>query len=421
MVTRRRRMETSGHAIGDVTRAREGGACFNGPIRVPSLLNVFRLLVVLIGVATLVAMALMWPGEAPRRFPSVVTPSDRATVVGIVDRPCGATVSESCKRVRVHLDSGDERGTTGVIQWNANGDDPPVHLGDKIRVVAAPPVPGYDQENVVFYTLVDYQRGGALIALLLVFALLVIALSRWRGALSLVGLGASLTVILTFIVPGVLNGEPPVAVAIVGSLAVMFVTVLLAHGTGPKSIAALLGTTATLLLTAALAALFTHVSRLTGLAGDEAFALRLVDPSVSLQGLLIAGMIIAALGVLDDVTVSQSSIVLGLRAVNPDLGYRELFTRAMHVGRDHISATVNTLVLAYAGSSLPVLLIFASGALPLGQAINLELVSEQVVATLVGSIGLVVAVPATTALAALLALRLPRDRLEAAAAHGHVH
>ena len=387
----------------------------------PSLLNVYRLLVVVIGVATAVAIWQMWPGKAPQRFQSVVTPSDRATVIGIIDRPCGATVSTDCKRVRIHLDSGDDRGTTGIIQWNANGDDPPVHLGDKIRVVAAPPVPGYDQENVAFYTLVDYQRGGALIALFVVFALLVIVLSRWRGALSLVGLGASLAVILLFIVPGVLKGKPPVAVAIVGSLAVMFVTVLLAHGAGPKSMAALLGTTTTLLLTAALAVVFTQATRLTGLAGDEAFALRLVDPSVSLQGLLIAGMIVAALGVLDDVTVSQASIVLGLRAVNPDLGYRELFRRAMHVGRDHVSATVNTLVLAYAGSSLPVLLIFASGALPLGQAVNLELVSEQVVATLVGSIGLIVAVPATTALAVLLARSLPRDRLEAAAAHGHVH
>jgi uncharacterized membrane protein len=388
---------------------------------VPSLPSAFRLLVVLIGVATLVAIALLWPGKAPRRFESVVTPSDRATVTSILDRACGATVSEHCRRVRIHLDSGDARGTTGVIQWNANGDDPPVHVGDKIRVVAAPPVPGYDQENVAFYTLVDYQRGGALVALFLVFALLVIALSRLRGALSLLGLGLSLVVILLFIVPGILNGQPPVLMALVGSLAVMFVTVLLAHGAGPKSIAALLGTSATLLLTAGLAAFFTHLSRLTGLAGDEAFALRLADPSVSLQGLLIAGMIVAALGVLDDVTVSQSSIVLGLRAVNPDLGYRELFRRAMHVGRDHVSATVNTLVLAYAGSSLPVLLIFASGALPLGQALNLELVSEQVVATLVGSIGLIVAVPATTALAALLALRLPRDQLEAAAAHGHAH
>jgi len=388
---------------------------------VPSLPTVFRLLVVAIGAATLVALAILWPGHAHRAFQSVVTPSDRATVIGIVDRPCGATVSTDCRRVRIHLDGGDDRGGTGIIQWNANGTDPPVHLGDKIRVVSAPPVPGYDEENVAFYTLVDYQRGGALIALLLVFALLVVGLSRWRGLLSLVGLGVSLAVVLLFIVPGVLNGKPPVTMAIVGSLAVMFVTVLLAHGAGPKSIAALLGTTLTLLLTAALAVFFTHLSRLTGLAGDEAFALRLADPGVSLQGLLIAGMIIAALGVLDDVTVSQSSIVLSLRAANPQLGYRELFRRAMHVGRDHVSATVNTLVLAYAGSSLPVLLIFASGALPLGQAVNLELVSEQVVATLVGSIGLIVAVPATTALAGLLAMRLPRDQLEAAAAHGHAH
>jgi uncharacterized membrane protein len=393
----------------------------NPAIRVPSLPTVFRLLVVVIGIATLVALAVLWPGRAHRAFQSVVTPSDRATVIGIIDRPCGATVSTDCKRVRIHLDSGDDRGGTGIIQWNANGTDPPVHLGDKIRVVSAPPVPGYDQENVAFYTLVDYQRGGALIALFLVFALLVVGLSRWRGLLSLVGLGVSLAVVMLFIVPGVLNGKPPVTMAIVGSLAIMFVTVLLAHGAGPKSIAALLGTTATLLLTAALAVFFTHLSRLTGLAGDEAFALRLADPSVSLQGLLIAGMIIAALGVLDDVTVSQSSIVLSLRAANPELGYRELFRRAMHVGRDHVSATVNTLVLAYAGSSLPVLLIFASGALPLGQALNLELVSEQVVATLVGSIGLIAAVPATTALAGLLAMRLPRDQIEAAAAHGHAH
>lgn len=393
----------------------------NRPIRVPSLPTAFRLIVVLIGVGTLAALALLWPGHARREFQSVVTPSDRATVVGILDRPCGATVSESCRRVSVHLDSGDDAGTYGVIQWNANGDDPPVHLGDKIRVVSAPPVPGYDEENVNFYTLVDYQRGHALVALFLVFALLVVALSRWRGLLSLVGLGASLAVVLLFIVPGVLNGRPPVTMAVVGSLAVMFVTVLLAHGTGPKSIAALLGTTLTLLLTAALAVFFTRLSRLTGLAGDEAFALRLADPGVSLQGLLIAGMIVGALGVLDDVTVSQASIVLGLRAANPELRWRELFRRAMHVGRDHVSATVNTLVLAYAGSSLPVLLIFASGALPLGQAVNLELVSEQVVATLVGSIGLIVAVPATTVLAVALAMRLPRDQLEAAAAHGHPH
>lgn len=385
----------------------------------PSLPRTFRALIVAIALGTIAAMALMWPSHVRDQFAEVVQPSDRATVVGIDDRPCGATVSDRCIRVKIHLDSGDAKGTSGIIQWNANGVDPPVHVGDKIRVADAPPVPGYDTENVSFYTLVDYQRGSALFLLFAVFALLVIALSRLRGALSLVGLGVSLAVILVYIVPAILDGKPPVAVAVSGSLAVMFTTILLAHGRGPKSVAALLGTSASLLLTALLAVFFTHLSRLTGLAGDEAFALRLADPTVSLQGLLIGGMVIGALGVLDDVTVTQSSVALGLRAANPELGYRELFSRSMHVGRDHVSATVNTLVLAYAGSSLPVLLIFASGALSLGQAVNLELVSEQVVATLVGSIGLIAAVPITTAIAALLALHTPRDELDAAA--GHVH
>lgn len=377
------------------------------------------MIVIAIGLGTIASIALLWPGHVRDQFAEVVQPSDRATVTGIDDKPCGATVSDRCVRVLIHLDSGDAKGTRGVIQWNANGVDPAVHVGDKIRVADAPPVPGYDQEKATFYTLVDYQRGSALLVLFAVFALLVIALSRLRGALSLLGLGVSLAVILVFIVPAILNGKPPVAVAIVGSLAVMFTTILLAHGRGPKSIAALLGTTASLLLTALLAVVFTQAARLTGLAGEEAFALRLADPSVSLQGLLIAGMVIGALGVLDDVTISQSSIVLALRAANPELGYRELFVRAMHVGRDHVSATVNTLVLAYAGSSLPVLLIFASGALSLGQAASLELVSEQIVATLVGSIGLIAAVPFTTAIAVVLAQHTPRDELDAAAAHAH--
>lgn len=366
-------------------------------------------------------MALMWPTNVGDKFSEVVQPSDKATVTGIDDRPCGATVSDRCIRVLIHLDSGDEAGSRGVIQWNANGVDPDVHVGDKLRVAQAQEIPGYEEYGQNTWTLVDFQRGPALIALFAIFAVMVLLLSRLRGALSLVGLGISLLLILVYVIPAILDGRPPVAVAISGSLAIGLIAILLAHGRGPKAVAAMLGTTSSLLLTALLAVIFTSATRLTGLSGEEAFALRLADPTVSLQGLLIAGMIIGALGVLDDVTVSQSSTVFALRAANPDLGFRELFGRAMDVGRDHVAATVNTLVLAYAGSSLPVLLIFASGALGAGEALNLELVAEQVVATLVGSIGLIVAVPATTALAALLALHTPRAELEHEAAHGHAH
>ena len=383
--------------------------------------RLFTLLVVLVAIGTAIAIFLMWPGGASSELAEIVQPSDRATVVRIDDRPCGATVADSCKRVFVELDDGDAAGTSGVIQWGANGVDPPVSVGDQIRVAEAPPVPGYDGPDETTYTVVDFQRGSALLVLFAIFAFLVLAFSRLRGALSLVGLAASLAIILLFVVPAILDGKPPVAVAIAGSLAVMLVTILLAHGAGPKSIAALLGTTASLLLTALLAVVFTEAARLTGLAGEEAFALRLADPDVSLQGLLIAGMVIGALGVLDDVTVSQSSTVFALRAANPGMRFRELAARAMAVGRDHVSATVNTLVLAYAGASLPVLLIFASGALPIDQALSLEIVSEQVVATLVGSIGLIAAVPFTTAIAALLALNVSREQLDDAAAHAHAH
>lgn len=375
----------------------------------------------LVALLTAAGIALLWPGGVAQRFSEVVQPNDLARVVSVSDKPCAATVATRCRRVTVRLQSGDDKGQRGVIQTTDTGVDPVVHVGDEVRVAATPEVPGYDYGDAAgAYTIVDFERGGQLLALFAVFALLVLVLSRLRGALSLVGLGVSLAVILLFVVPGILNGKPPVAVAIVGSLAIALVTIALAHGHDAKSLAAMLGTTVTLLLTAALAVLFTHTTRLTGLSSDETFALRLADQRVSLQGLLIAGMVIGALGVLDDVTVSQSSTVFALRAASPTLGFRALFGHAMTVGRDHVAATVNTLVLAYAGSSLPVLLVFASGALSPGQAVSLELVAEQVVGTLVGSIGLIAAVPATTAVAAWLARSLPRDRL-GADGHGHAH
>jgi uncharacterized membrane protein len=353
----------------------------------------------------------------------VVQPNDLAKVVGVLDRPCAETVATRCRSVTVRLLSGEDKGKQGLIQTTDDGVDPAVHVGDAVRVAQAPEVPGYDygDRGTTAYAIVDFQRSGGLLVLFVIFALLVLLLSRLRGALSLLGLGVSLALILLYVIPAILDGKPPVAVAISGSLAIGLAAIALSHGHGPKSLAAMLGTIGSLLLTALLAVIFTQATRLTGLSGEEAFALRLADPTVSLQGLLIAGMIIGALGVLDDVTVSQSSTVFALRAANPELSPRELFRRAMDVGRDHVAATVNTLVLAYAGSSLPVLLVFASGALSAGQAVNLELVAEQVVGTLVGSIGLIAAVPLTTAVAALLARSLPREQLAAEASGGHVH
>lgn len=165
----------------------------------------------------------------------------------------------------------------------------------------------------------------------------------------------------------------------------------------------------------------TGIANLTGLSSEEALLLDVAGADISLQGLLVAGMVIGALGVLDDVTISQASTVFALRAANPAQGFGQLAGRAMDVGRDHVSATVNTLVLAYAGSALPVLLIFGAGDISLGAVANLELVAREIVATMVGSIGLIAAVPITTAVAAWLARALPAERLADEAEHGHHH
>jgi uncharacterized membrane protein len=200
----------------------------------------------------------------------------------------------------------------------------------------------------------------------------------------------------------------------------MLLTIPLVHGGGAKSLAACLGTATALLLTLGLADLFTRLAHLSGLTTDEAVYLQ-TSTHVSIRGLLLAGMVIGSLGVLADTTVTQASTVLALRRANPELGFRALAGHATAVGRDHIAATVNTLVLAYTGAALPILIIFSIGGTSFGAAVNSEAVAEAIVATLVGSIGLIAAVPATTALAALLALRLPERQLRREQLHAHAH
>jgi len=198
----------------------------------------------------------------------------------------------------------------------------------------------------------------------------------------------------------------------------MLFTIPLVHGGGAKSLAACLGTALALLATLGLADAFTSLAHLSGLTTDQAIYLQ-ATTHVSIHGLLLAGMVIGSLGVLSDTTVTQASTVITLRRVDPSLSWRQLVTHATSVGRDHIAATVNTLVLAYTGAALPLLVIFGLGDTSLSGAINTEPIAEPIVATLVGSIGLIAAVPLTTALAALLALHLPERQLRAE--HLHVH
>jgi len=302
------------------------------------------------------------------------------------------------------------------------GDRVEVDVGDRLRVYEnqLPEGAVIGGVRVDRYALADFERRSSLLWLTAAFAVLVVAAGRWRGLRALFGLAGSLAIVVLFVVPAILDGQSPLTVAFVGALAIMLVTIPLAHGLGPKTLAAMLGTAASLILTLTLANVFTGLTHLTGPSSDEALFLRATSRDISIRGLLLAGMVIGALGVLDDLTVSQSSTVMALRRANPRLGFGELFRSALAVGHDHIAATVNTLVLAYAGASLPVLLIFSISDTSFADAVNNEAVAEEIVATLVGSIGLIAAVPVTTALAALLAVRLDAGALtDEHGAHAH--
>lgn len=281
-------------------------------------------------------------------------------------------------------------------------------VGQRVRVAEAEGPDG----GVTWYVN-DIERNGPLLALAGLFLLAVLVFGRWQGLRALVGLALTLGVVVLFVVPALLAGRDPVAVALSAAVLIMAVTLYLTHGVTAKTTAAVTGTLIALALTVALSWVFIELASLTGLSDEEARLASVSVGGLSLRGLLLAGIIIGALGVLDDVTMAQASTVFELRRADPRAGFGRLFGGAMTVGRDHVAATINTLFLAYAGASLPLLILFSSSPDPLPVIASSEVVAVEIVRTLVGSIGLMASVPVTTALAAWLARG--RDDADAAA------
>lgn len=268
--------------------------------------------------------------------------------------------------------------------------------GDEVLVTST------DVGGETRYLIQERVRRTSIWVLSLAFALLVVAVGGRQGALSLVALGISFLVIVRFIVPAIYAGWDPVLAAILGSLVIMSASLIIGHGPSTKTWVALGGTAAALALTGLLAVFTVGFAQLTGLGDEDGATLQALVEGVSARGLLLGGIIIGALGVLDDVTTTQASTVMEIHRANRSLGPAQLFARAMNVGRDHIASTTNTLVLAYAGASLPLLMILAGQGEPLGILISYEQLATEVVRTLVGSMGIVAAVPITTGLAAFV-------------------
>jgi uncharacterized membrane protein len=258
----------------------------------------------------------------------------------------------------------------------------------------------------------DYVRTGPLFWILALFMGLVVLVGRGRGLRSLLGTLFSLLVIFAFVVPQILAGRDPVTVSVIGSIVMLTVSTYLVYGWNPKAHAAVAGMMLSLVLTGVLAWLLVGWTRLTGMGTEESMYLMMeLGPGVQLRGVVLAGIIIGSLGVLDDICVGQASAVFELIKVNRNLGWMELFRHSLNIGRDHIAATVNTLLLAYMGASLPLMLAFTIYREPLLQRINREPIAEEIVRTLLGSIGLVLAVPITGLIAGLLARWIVRREM----------
>lgn len=356
----------------------------------------------LISVAVLAAMPAPAGAQTVAPRPPDTTLEARVTEVLEEHADDGLQVYQ---RLQMVITAGPGIGERVVVE---NGDISVVNIqryqvGDRLVLTGTTDAQG---RPVFFIT--DYVRRDSLLVLLILFAVLTVAVGRVYGATSLIGLAISFVVVFRFVLPQILAGRDPIVTAILGSLVIVPVSFYLSHGWNRKTSIAIAGTLIALIATGILAGVFVGQANLTGLAGEEAAFLDVANVAdIDMQGLLLAGIIIASLGVLDDITVSQAAIVEQLKEARQSLSRSELYRRAMRVGQDHIASAVNTLVLVYAGAQLPLLLLFVTSGRPVAEIVNSEIVAQEIVRTLVGCVGLILAVPVTTLIAAVVMDRPP--------------
>nr|WP_306631835.1 YibE/F family protein [Arthrobacter ulcerisalmonis] len=278
-----------------------------------------------------------------------------------------------------------------------------VKPGDQIRYLNLSNAQGATgSQGSPAYIFVDFVRTLPIVLLAVLYAAVVIAVARWRGLRALVGLVGAYFVLANFLLPGLVEGKPPLLLALVGSTVIMIGVLYFAHGFSARTSTALLGTIFGLAITALLAAWATDAANLAGVGSHDAATLVNTSANISISGVILCGLIISGLGVLNDVTITQSSAVWELYELAPASSARKLFTSAMRIGRDHIASTVYTIAFAYAGAALPILIIVMLYDRPLMDTLTSAELSEEVIRTLVGSIGLVLAIPVTTLIAVLV-------------------
>ena len=386
-------------------------------------------------VATVAGLVVLWPTHHKLAIPLQYqtygegkTVFEKGKVVEVLSRTCGgpaniggqlsggssgssgsagAGSTTICSTAKVAVTSGPDKGRVVSLDTGGVG-DVKLQVNDRIRVLRGPIINQQTGERA--YTFDDYIRDTPLILLAVVFAALLILVARWRGVAALAGLALAYGVLSYFMLPALVDGRSPVAVGMVGGAAILLVALYVAHGFSFRTTTALLGTLIALLITAGFAAWATDTTRLTGRSNEINADLQATGIPVSVSGLILCGLIIGALGVINDITVTQASSVWELSAAEPGASWRTLFTRGMRIGRDHIASVVYTIVFAYTGAALPVLLLFSISGRSLHDLLTGDEIATEIVRNLVAGCGLVLAVPFTTLIAALVAAR-PHETL----------
>ena len=372
-------------------------------------LRIMVVVLIPLAVWTVAGLIVLWPHDAASHVAQesngytvagTTYPTGRITAINEIscEGAAGSTPgvnNQTCATIAVQLQEGPDQGQTVEVPLTDALYGSGTEIGQQVKLVRLPAV----DDQPPSYQFSDFERSTPLLVLSLVFVVLVVLVARWRGFASLVGLGFAGFILVKFMFPALVAGANPIMVGLIGSSAIMFVVLYAAHGFSARTTTALVGTLFGLILIALLGWGATRWAHLTGVAAEDDYVLAAAAPNLSLTSVVMCGIIVAGLGVLNDVTITQASAVWELadEGGRDRAGQRRLFSRAMRIGRDHIASTVYTIAFATAGASLSVLLLIAVYNRPLLQVLQTEQFAGEIVRTLVGSIGLVLAVPLTTA------------------------
>ncbi len=342
------------------------------------------------------------PTAIPKAPPAPVTSYEKAKVITILAQGTKTLEGQThpYQKLQLQILDGPDAGKTLTQSYGEDSiitESQEVSMGQTVVLLKS------KTQQSTIYQIVDSYRLTQLYPIAILFLIIVLAVSRLKGLGAVVGLGISLVVIISFIVPQILSGQDPLLASIVGALIIMVATMYLAHGFSQKTNIALISTSLALVLTGVLSYIAVHITNLTGLGSEDAASLQFGSTgNINFQGLLLGGIVIGSLGVLEDITTGLAASIQELSQANHKLKFRQLIGSGLRIGSEHIAALVNTLVLAYAGVGLPIFLfiVINPNHQPLWYTINSELIMEEIVRTLAGGIGLVMAVPLTAVFAA---------------------